>query len=206
MAVSKAKAAPGIMDLPPLEIRMMRVHVVGDAPLITNAWSEKAKRQMSDKQQGKATNKKEPKDPQADFEASLYHLSEGGYGFPAVGFKAAMVSAARQVEGLTMTYLRSVFHVVGDMVKIEGEPEMREDMVRVGMGTADIRYRGQFSPWSANLLIRYNSRAINHEQLTHLLNVAGFGVGVGEWRPEKSATGQFGLFHVETVDLLPMAA
>ena len=33
------------------------------------------------------------------------------------------------------------------------DPIMREDMVRVGMGTADIRYRAEFRDWSALLRI-----------------------------------------------------
>lgn len=190
-----------VLELPPIEIRTMTLQIVGDAPLITHAWSEKAKRQMRDKQGGRAANKKEPKDPQADYEAAMYRLEGGGYGFPSVGFKAAAVAAARQVDGISMTYLRSTFHVVGDMARINAEPVMREDMVRVGMGTADIRYRPEYWPWSTELTVRYNARAINHEQLVHLFNIAGFGVGVGEWRPEKSPTGQYGLFHVESVQL-----
>ncbi len=31
---------------------------------------------------------------------------------------------------------------------------MREDMVRVGMGTADLRYRAEFSKWHAKVLVR----------------------------------------------------
>jgi len=71
---------------------------------------------------------------------------------------------------------------------------MREDMVRVGMGVADIRYRPQFDPWAAKVRIAFNAAAISPEQIANLLDIAGFGVGVGEWRPEKD--GSFGRFHV----------
>lgn len=201
MATGKSTSTPAILELPPIEIKIMKARVIGDSPLITHAWSEKVKRQMAEKQAGRAANKKEAKDPQADFESAMYRTPAGGYAVPAVSFKAAMVAAARQVEGITMTYLRSTFHVEGDLIPLQlsGPPGMREDMVRVGMGTADIRYRPEYWPWAADITIRYNSRAINPEQLTHLLNIAGFGVGIGEWRPEKANTGQFGLFHVESV-------
>jgi hypothetical protein len=33
---------------------------------------------------------------------------------------------------------------------------MREDMVRIGMGTADIRYRGEFPEWSVDVPLRFN--------------------------------------------------
>jgi hypothetical protein len=80
------------------------------------------------------------------------------------------------------------------MVEINGEPTMREDMVRVGMGTADIRYRGEFKQWSAILPITYNSRAISPEQILNLIMIAGFAIGIGEWRPERD--GNYGRFEI----------
>jgi hypothetical protein len=84
--------------------------------------------------------------------------------------------------------------VPGELIKIEGEPQMREDMVRVGMGKPDIRYRGEFMPWTVDLPILYNARVISDEQLANLIVTAGFSVGVGEWRPEKDGSyGMWGL-------------
>jgi hypothetical protein len=68
-------------------------------------------------------------------------------------------------------------------------------MVRVGMGTADIRFRGEFREWRTRLTVRYNARVLSDEQIVNLFNTAGFAVGIGEWRSEKD--GSYGLFHVE---------
>ena len=182
------------ISLPALDIRFLKVRVVGDSPLICHAWSEKARRQMLDKQMKKAQGAKEAKDPQRDYEESLYRLPDGGYGFPAIAFKRAAVSACRNIEGVTMSLARGAFHVVGELVPLEGEPRMREDMVRIQM-TTDIRYRAEFPTWAAELTIRYNARIISMEQIVHLLNVAGFAVGIGERRPERQGDG-YGLFHV----------
>jgi hypothetical protein len=65
-------------------------------------------------------------------------------------------------------------------------------MVRVGMGTADIRYRGEFYPWFVRLNVRYNTNALSEAQILNLFNTAGFGVGIGEWRTERD--GNFGSF------------
>ena len=70
---------------------------------------------------------------------------------------------------------------------------MREDMVRVSM-TSDIRYRGEFRQWAVDLPLRFNAAALSLEQIVALFHVAGFSVGVGEWRPEKN--GQYGTFEV----------
>jgi hypothetical protein len=177
------------------DIRIAKIKLVGDAPLICHAWSNKAKRQMLEKQMGVATAGREKKNPESDFENSLYPHPDGGYGFPAIAFKAAAVTACTSLsKAITKVQARQAFHVQGELIKINGVPTCREDMVRVGMGTADIRHRGEFKEWSCVLEVRYNARALTLEQIVNLFNVAGFAVGVGEWRPERD--GQYGLFHV----------
>lgn len=63
---------------------------------------------------------------------------------------------------------------------------MREDMVRIAMGTADVRHRAEFLEWEVTVPVTYNASIISLEQLVNLFNIAGFGVGVGEWRPERN--------------------
>jgi hypothetical protein len=196
------------ISIPAIDVRELEVAIVGDTGLIAHAWSQKAKQQMLDKQMKKAKTAKEAKDPDVDYRDSLYWLTqkpevmsaqaieEARFGFPAVAFKNAAVTAAGDVDGAKMTEMRRRFHVVGEMVEIEGKPIRREDMVRIGMGVADIRFRGMFPQWRATIRVSYNASAISAEQIVNLLNLAGFGVGVGEWRPERK--GQFGRFHVAT--------
>jgi hypothetical protein len=209
--MATAKQDVGI-ELPPLQIQLMEVTVVGDSPLIVHAWSEKAKKEMLGKQMKAAKMAKEAKDPRADFESSLYRLGDG-FGFPSIGFKAAAVTACTSVAGITKVAARQAFHILGENIDVNGAfegtkarvnlvringgaPSMREDMVRVGMGTADLRYRGEFADWHAKLLVRYNANVLSESQILNIINVAGFAVGVGEWRPEKD--GMNGMFHVAT--------
>jgi hypothetical protein len=196
------KADTPEVNIPPIEIKYFRIRLVGDSPLIVHAWSAKAKQQMLDKQMGKARPKKEKRDPQHDYEEAFYRTSEGAAAFPTLAFKSAAVSAARQVEGLTMTYLRGAFHVVGELVEVEGAPRVREDMVNIGSikTVADLRYRPEFVEWAVELVVRMNVRALTLEQLLHLFNQAGFSVGIGEWRPERK--GNNGMFHVEDVSAM----
>jgi hypothetical protein len=81
---------------------------------------------------------------------------------------------------------------------------MREDMVRLQGSTADIRYRGQFVEWSAAVPVLVNTVALSIEQLANLFVLAGFAVGVGEWRPERN--GQYGRFEVAGIQALRKAA
>ncbi len=178
------------------------VPILGTAPLLVHKFSEKAKRQMLDNMQGRKSPKAS-KDPKAEYEAAFYHTKDGGNGFPAIAFKAATVSASRFYgKSVTMTSLRQFVFVHGEpsedgqqMVRIVGEPTMREDVVRVGMGGTDLRYRPQFLEWSTTLLVTYVTSALTRESLLSLIDAGGLGVGVGEWRPERK--GDFGTYRVD---------
>jgi hypothetical protein len=182
-----------VIMLAPPRVETVHIEVVGTAPLICHRWSEKAKKQILDKQTRAASKAKQPKNPDKDFEDSLYPHPDGGYGFPSVAFKAAAVRAGTYSD-MKMTFLRGAFHVTGELVKIQGDATMREDMVRLPSRVADIRHRGEFKDWSATIALQVNTSSLSVEQLANLFLIAGFAVGVGEWRPERN--GQYGRFEV----------
>jgi len=180
--------------IPAIKIQRVQLRIVGDSPLIMHKWSEKALKQIRDKQQKRASKGREAKDPVAEFEATIYRTDAGKPAFPAIAFKAAAVTAVTSLTDMTKVAARQAFHIDGELVEIKGKPKMREDVVRVGMGAADLRYRAEFDPWETTLSVTVNPTVISVEQVASLFNLAGFAVGVGEWRPEKD--GANGRFHV----------
>lgn len=200
-AKATKKGGGAIIEIPAMNLAVMKLDLEGVTPLIMHKFSAKSQKQMADKQQGKAQNKRKAKDPKEEFEGAIYWLDKAKkkYGFPSSAFKQAAVGACRYVQGVTMTHVKGAFHVLGDMVEIKSrkKPAMREDTVRVGgfgKQVADLRYRPEFKDWKVQLEIRYNVNVITPEQIAHLFETAGFSVGVGDWRPEKN--GQFGMFRV----------
>jgi hypothetical protein len=206
---TKARSEEAVEDgIRPIPIDSIKIKIVGDSPLITHAWSEKAKLMMLNKQTKKETRGKTTRDTDQEYIESLYWISPkpdnptledvalGRFGFPAQAFKLSAVDAGYQ-NGLTKnkTILRSAFHIEKDLVRLGGTPIKREDMVRIGMGTADLRYRAEFLDWHTELDIVYNIDLLSPEQIINLFTHAGFSNGVGEWRPARG--GKFGRFHVE---------
>jgi hypothetical protein len=192
--------APAQIQISRIDARTIDVPILGTTPLIMHRFSEKAKRQMLDNMQGRKSPK-ESKDPQAEFEAAAYRLADGGYGSPSTAFKKATIGGARFFAGVTMTALRQSMFFRGergddgqDMVRITGEPRMREDVVTVGRGT-DLRYRPEFPEWSAVLRVTYVVSMLTEGSVLSLIDAGGMGVGVGEWRPEKGGT--FGTFQID---------
>lgn len=209
-----------LLEIRPLDIQTTTIRIIGTTPLIMHAWSEKAKREMLEKQMKTTkTNAREAKNPVEDFIRSMYWLTsmpeemtekgfqkavENGarFGFPVTAFKQASISAAYRMGWVKdKMSLRGAFFIDGDenqMIEIHGDaPIMREDMVKVGMGTADIRYRGEFRNWWADLKISYNANGQHSmEQIVNIINAGGYVCGVGEWRPERD--GQNGMYCVAT--------
>ena len=209
-----------LVAIKPLEIKTVDIRIVGDSPLIVHAWSEKAKKMMLDTQMGATKTKaKDKRDPFDDFVNSLYWLTDkpestpeafeaalkngAKFGFPVSAIKQAANSAAYRLKWVkNQMELRGTYFLkteYGEMAEINGAfPDMREDMVRIGMGSADLRYRGEFTNWYMDLTIEYNaSGGMSLEQIINCINAGGYVCGIGEWRPEKD--GDCGRFHVEAI-------
>lgn len=201
------------IELKNVVVKSMQITIVGDSPLLMRRFSEKAKQQLLDIQTKKAKTTKEIRDPWADMIDGLNWLTpmpenktEEGFnealangakfGFPAVGLKQSAISAAYRA-GLSKNKveLQGLFHIPDEFIVIEGVPEMREDYVKIPKtGAADLAFRGEFKQWKSTFTINYIDGIYSIEQIINFINLGGFTVGIGEWRPEKG--GSFGRFHV----------
>jgi hypothetical protein len=212
MAVKKNDAV--VISIPQIKIKEAEVTIVGDSSLLIHKFSDKAKREILEKQMKKAKVAKDAKNPVADFFGALHWLTPepeektlesftqaiingAKFGFPSVGVKQSAISAAYRA-GLSKNKvsLQGVFHIEGEFVEITGNLGMREDYCKIPMGGADIVYRGEFTNWESTFKIKYDESVFSLDQIIQYINYGGFAVGIGDWRPEKG--GNFGMFHVKT--------
>ena len=124
---------------------------------------------------------------------AIKKLKKPRFGMPAVAFKACAIRGAKAL-GLVMADMRGAFHIPVEYVEINGKRNMRSDMVRISMGTSDVRFRPEFKEWWARFFVTYNAAVVTPHQLLNMFNSGGFSCGIGEWRPEKS--GSYGMFHI----------
>lgn len=214
-----------VATIKPIERKEARIRIVGDSPLIVHAWSEKAKRMMIETQTRTTKTKARPiRRPFEEFVDSMYWLTEkpvadsdddleelygkavangARFAFKVGAIKQAANSAAYRLGWVkNQMALRGTYFIEtedGEYAEIKGcVPEPREDMVRVGNGSADLRYRGEFKHWYMDCTIKYNANGdLTLEQILNCINAGGFACGIGEWRPEKDGTN--GMFHVEMI-------
>lgn len=196
VADKKAK----IIEVPQPELWEVWITIEGVTPLLTNRFTEDDLKGIQDKQGRKGNAGRAPRDPDKIFRDSLYSMNSGGppYGFPASGVKKAMAAAGYRFASHNMTEINGAINVLGDLLKIEGSEPYRDSRYALLQGkTATVAHRGCFDQWSLVVPIRYNASAISVEQILNLMNLAGFSVGIGAYRPEKKGT--FGQFRITKV-------
>lgn len=200
-----------VIQLAPLRLEVIAVEVEGLSPLLQHKWDEKNLKEIRDRNTGKVNKDKGARDfrnPEEEFNGARYIDRKGRDCCPAVQFKKAMaaVAAEKAIHNVTKASIFRWVQVTSmdrssvDLVPIEHDqkqPRCREDMVRVGpfgKRVAMLRYRPEYNNWRCQIQIQFNASVISAEQMVNLLNWAGMGIGIGEWRPEKS--GDFGRFRV----------
>jgi hypothetical protein len=212
----------GVIEIPPLRIGRFRMELIGDSRLVTNRFHQEAIDDILSKQMGLPKSGKTAKDPIKKFVQSVHPFTDsltalgeppvvhgewkdfadgkdvymtGRFGFRAVGIKAAAVTAAKDC-GMNMTDARRCFHIDGEFCEILSDPGpfLRMDTVRPQFNVTDIAFRADFREWHIPLVVKYNKDTMTIAKIVNLFARAGFGVGIGSYRPEKD--GQWGMFHV----------
>lgn len=202
---------PIVRQIMAVQIRALR----GSFLLMNNGEQASAAFDARDKKPGKAAPKEAPKKSKEElFEASKYKVTIDGVErlyIPAAAFKKGMVDAAadsgQSKKDVSKTKARGCFYIRGihpdhpDKVLIDDAEVDRFDCIgRVGkppQKTAIPRSRARLRNWSATVLIEYSDR-MRAEDIVHLLNLAGDGQGVGDWRPgiSTSSGGECGRFEI----------
>lgn len=208
------KKPGGAIEIPMPKIMVAVVDIVGTAGLLCAKFPDKLLDQMqgireTETMPGKKKKTIRPaRDFDQEFRDSVYKLDDGsGYGFPSIAFKKAMVTACAQVDGLTMKLANQLFFVLGDAMsqdqlctRITGKLHKVRHMVRLASRERppDVRFRGEFRPWTATLRIKYNSNMITGQSILSLVQIAGTSGGVGEHRATSPlSTGDHGFFTVK---------
>ena len=190
-----------LITLEEMQQSILTTRIKGISALIEHKWSEKAIKMMEDKHAGVKVKNRDVRVPEQEFKDAAYVCEDGRFGFPSGGLKKCMINAAHKDIGLEKTLLKkSLFILPDDTVNNlcafeSDEPLMRQDIVKVGMGSTDLRYRPEFRNWSMIVRIEFDSQSLTLNTILSLVQRAGFGVGLGEMRPEKG--GEYGRFEVD---------
>lgn len=199
-AVEETASHSGL-GLKPLEYSRVTITIKGVSPLVQHKWSEKALRQMREKHAGKKTKDRDVRDPKAEAKAATYFTAKGKPGIPAMAIKTAIIDAAHKDLGIEKTLVRKAIFLDATDPKLvlpmefERCEECVEDLVRVGAGQPDLRYRPYFYGWSCRVSFLIETNLIRVEDFLTLVGRAGLSLGIGEMRPQNG--GEYGRFDID---------
>jgi len=195
------------IEVPEIEHRTATFIVVGETPLIFNALSEKAKRELlfplgKKTQAQKKTSLKH--NPITEYRNSVYLSNEdmpAALTFPATGFKKGMAEAALNIPGATKKDIGKLVRVHGYHIGIYGVPQLFMTGVRSAdmNRTPDIRTRAILPQWACAVEVSWVHPFLTLQTVTNLFSAAGSFIGLGDGRQEKGAF-DFGLYRLTKTD------
>lgn len=184
------------VKIEPIKIGEFKVKIIGLSPILMERMSDKIAQELKDRMEGKGKDKTKIKDFEGEVEEKIHRTSDGKVGFPAIGFKKALVASAPYMDGMNMKLAKSIV-VVGDIIPIDFKKQVINKTIGRDSGRNRAPrpiWRPEFRDWSCELKVRYNSSLITVEQIVGLFKLAGFHIGVGGWTPQHD--GSYGTFTV----------
>lgn len=200
-----------VIEIKPLNIKTAEITIVGDGDLILNKMNDVNAKELIDKRKDKAKDTAKPNPWEAiitsmhwyngkptDFseEGLSQALKENSPCITGFGLKKSFGQAVVQNKIDTYaTKFNAGVNIIakGDLVPIRfAEHHIDEKLMSPKKGSPVLVYLNRFSGWSATFTIQYTENAFSIEQIVNIINLAGFGNGIGSGR-----SSGYGRYHVD---------
>lgn len=182
-----------------LRIGTVKIKIIGKSPYMPEPMDMDVLDRY-DKKKSKQNYEKDDVSESDKVTKKFYYTKDGKYGIPARSFYNAMIRASSYLFDKTeggMRVIREGITINGDVLPLKYKKvEVLTHWGRTSGQTKAPRkiMRNAFYEWETTLEIEYNQSQLSPEQIFNVLNWAGFYVGVGAFRKEKS--GNYGQFYV----------
>lgn len=201
------------IELKPLGNRFMEVTIVGDSDLVLNKMNDINAKQLIDKRKDKAKDNEKSNVWEAII-TSIHWLNGKPTDFSEEGLAKALKENAPCITdfGLKKSFgdavvrhkidkYKTAFDANVNLVSKGGlvpitfaEHYIDEKLMSPKKGSPVLVNLNRFSGWKATFTVSYMENAYSAEQIVNIINLAGFGLGIGSGR-----TSGFGRYHVEDV-------
>lgn len=188
------------VGIKPLEIGKLTLEVVGDSPYMPEPMDMEVLERYN-KLKSKQMYKKDDVSEEDKVKVKYYYMPDGKtFAIPTRAFYNSMIRASSYLfekKDGGMRNIKEGVTVHGDYVPIEFKKQ--EVLTHWGRTSGRSRaprkiMRNAFYDWKTKLTIMFNQSNLSSEQIVNVLNWAGFHIGVGAFRKEK--TGNYGAFSV----------
>lgn len=209
------KQTQEVIELKAISPKIATITISGDSDLILNKMNDVSKRQLTEERKDKAKNVSESVNkwekiitavhwlggnPSEFTEKTLAEKLKKDYAcITAFGLKQSFKQAVTRNKISTYsTEFDATMNVVdkgNGLIPIKFTKHfVDEKLMSPKRGAPVLVYLNRFSGWSADLEISYLENVYSLEQIINIVNLAGFGLGIGSGR-----TSGFGRYHVTDV-------
>ena len=211
-----AKNNKEIVSLRPVEIGRARIHIVGDGTLCLNKMNNRNKRTLTDQRKDRAKSMEVPNewediitaihwrdgDPTEFTEESLIDcLKNNAPCITAFGLKKSWGQAVvrNEIDTYATKFDNAVnITAINNLVPVSfSDHSVDEKLMSPKRGAPVLVRLNLFSGWSADIDISYTANVYSLDQIVNIINLAGFGLGIGSGR-----TSGYGRYHVESVGVM----
>lgn len=204
------------IELKPLNNKFMEVTIVGDSDLVLNKMNDVNAKILIDKRKDKAKDTEKPniwegiitsmhwyngKPTEFSEESLMVALKENAPCITDFGLKKSFGDAVvrNEIDKYSTKFNANVNLLnKGGLVPIKfAEHFIDEKLMSPKKGSPVLVHLNRFSGWSATFTVSYMESVYSAEQIINIINLAGFGIGIGSGR-----TSGFGRYHVENVNAI----
>ena len=201
------------IEIKRIDVKQVTVKIVGDGDLILNKMNDVSARQLTDQRKNKAKDLEVPNEWEQIITAMHWRdgkptdFSENGLidalknnapCITAFGLKKSFGEAVvrNEIDKFKTKFDPSVNIIAkGNLIPIKfTEHYIDEKLMSPVRGKPVLVRMNRFSGWSAEFTIQFTENVYSLEQIINIINLAGFGLGIGSGR-----TSGYGRYHVEEV-------
>lgn len=196
-----------------LNTKRMEVTIVGDSDLVLNKMDDITAEQLVGERTGEAKRLEKPNEWEKII-TSMHWYNGKPTDFSEEGLKKALKDNSPCISafGLKRSFCDAVVRneidkyktkfdaninilSVGGLVPIKfAQHVIDEKLMSPQRGKPVLSRTNRFIGWSATFTVSYMDNVYSAEQILNIINLAGFGLGIGGGRPSG-----FGRYHVESV-------
>ena len=212
-----AKNNKEIVSIRPVEYGRARIHIVGDGTICLNKMNNFNRRKLTDQQNDRAKSMETQNkwediitavhwrdgDPTEFTEESLIDcLKNNAPCITAFGLKKSWCQAVvrNEIDKYATKFDNAVnVTAINNLVPISfSDHSIDEKLIPPQKGKSPVLSRlNLFSGWSADIDIMYTANVYSLDQIVNIINLAGFGLGIGSGR-----TSGYGRYHIESVGVM----
>ena len=202
-----------IIEMKPISIKAATITIVGDGDLCLNKMNDVTVRELTDKRKNKAKSLEKPNlweqvitsmhwrdGKPTDFseEGLVKALTENAPCLSAFGLKKSFGDAVvrNEIDKYKTKFDASVNIVASNnLVPIQFAGHyIDEKLMSPKKGAPVLVHVNRFTGWRADFTISYTENTYSLEQIVNIINLAGFGLGIGSGR-----SSGYGRYHVESI-------